>query len=65
MFEGENFCEFGGFVAICESFLCKIWAWCHLVRHKQGNRENCIFHQFAKVFSLESFQLYNNIFTFY
>ena len=52
MFEGENFCEFCGFVAIRESFLCEIWAWCDLVRHKQANRENCFFHQFAIKFSL-------------
>ena len=44
-FQGENFCKFHGFVAICESF----------------NRENCIIHQFAKVFSLESFPLYSMI----
>ena len=24
-FRGKNFCKFCGFVAICESFLCKIW----------------------------------------
>ena len=42
-FEGENFHKFCGFVAIHESFLC----------------ENCIFYQFAKVYSLESFPLYS------
>ena len=48
--EGETFCEFRGFGAIRESFLCEIWGrgilWC-------GKSE-----QFAKIFSLESFPLY-------
>ena len=44
-FEGENFREFEGFVAICKSFLCKIW--------KCGVTSE----QSAKVFSHKSFLL--------
>ena len=25
-FEAENFCKFFSFVAVCKSFLCKIWS---------------------------------------
>ena len=62
-FKGENFCEFRGFVAICKTFLCKIWGCGIFWRHKQAIcesflRKNRIFHQFAKVFSLESFTLH-------
>ena len=57
-FEGEKFC---GFVAIRESFSAKFWgAWRPLEQQKRAIREsflrkNRIFHQFAKVLSLESF----------
>ena len=51
------------FVAIRESFLRKIWGhgirWCGKGAIRESFlRENHIFHQFAKVFSLESFPLY-------
>jgi len=62
-FEGEDFCEFHGFVAIHESFLCEIWECGVLWRpflHK-----NRIFYQFTKVFSLESFPLCGIIATAY
>ena len=67
-FEGENFRKFRGFVAIRESFPTKFRAWRPLAWQKQAIcesflRENHIFHQFAKVFSLESFPLYGSIFT--
>ena len=64
-FEEENFDEFCSFVAICESFsLQNLGAW----HPWHGTSEHfvkvfsvkiiIIFHQFAKVFSLESFPLY-------
>ena len=62
-FKGENFREFRGFVAIYESFLREIGGWglggCPLAQQKRAIRENHIFHQFAKVFSLECFPLYS------
>ena len=41
-----------------------LWAWCPLAQHKRAIRKsflrkNRLFHQFAKVFSLESFPLYS------
>ena len=56
----ENLREFCGFVAIHESIFhetLRVW---HNWRHQRAIRENCMFHQFAKVFSLESFLLYGN-----
>ena len=37
-----HFCEFRGFVAICESFLCKIWGHGIIWRHHQAIHE-CFF----------------------
>ena len=55
--------EFRSYVAIHESFSVKFGAWHSLAWHKRAIRksflrENRIFHQSAKVFSLESFPLY-------
>ena len=62
-FWGRKLCEFRSFVAIRESFLCEIWGMAFFGAAKASNsqkfiHENCIFHQFAKIFSLESFPLY-------
>jgi len=65
MLQGKNFRKFHSFVAICKSFLHKIWGVVFfLARYKQAIHEsllseNHIFHQFAKVFSLNSFPLEN------
>ena len=61
--KGENFCEFHGFVAICESFLRKFWGR-GVLWHGTGEQSaqvfsaKIVFPQVAKVFSLESFPLY-------
>ena len=55
-FEGENFHEFHGFVAIRKSFL---WGVASFGMAKVGNLRKSSFHQFVKVFSLESFPLYS------
>ena len=39
-FKGENFCEFWDLVAICVSFLRKIWGAWHLLVDKQANCES-------------------------
>ena len=39
-FEGENFCEFCSFLAICGSFLCKIWGWGTFGAVKASNPRN-------------------------
>ena len=62
-FRGRNFCQFRGFVAICESFLHEIWGhgilWCAKASNlRKFSLQKMYFHQFAKVFSLESFSLY-------
>ena len=44
-FEGENFREFHGFVAVCESFLCEIWG--------RGILWGSTSEQSAKVFSMK------------
>ena len=62
-----------GFVAICESFLHEIWSVASFGTAKAGNLrkfspQKLYFHQFAKVFSLESLPLYgiqNEIFVWY
>ena len=59
----ENFREFRGFVAIHESFLHDIWGVASFGAGKASNPQKfsprkSYFHQFAKVFSLESFPLY-------
>ena len=36
-FEGENFREFRGFVAICKIFLCKIWGVASFGTAKESN----------------------------
>ena len=63
----ENVREFQGFVAIHESFLREIGGAWHLFGSDTKRaicesflRENLIFHQFTKVFSLESFPLYSH-----
>ena len=61
----KTFANFG-FVAIRESFLCKIGGMVSFGTAKASNlrkfsQRNHIFHQFAKVFSLESFPLYDII----
>ena len=55
--------KFSRFVAIRESFLCEIWGPGVLWRCKSEQSAKIFsaksyFHQFAKVFSLESFPLY-------
>ena len=65
LFEGENFCEFHGFVAVHESFLREIWGVASFGTAKMSNPrkfypQKSYFHQFAKVFSLKSFPLYGN-----
>ena len=62
-----NFREFRGFVAICESFLHKIWGVASFGMAKASNPRKfsprkSYFHQFAKVFSLTSFPLYGMLF---
>ena len=60
-FEGENFHKFCSFVAICKSFLHKIWGLGVFWSGKSEQSaflQKSYFHQFAKVFSLESFPLY-------
>ena len=61
--EKINFHKFQGFVVIRKSFLRKIWGHGVLWQyqrtiHKSFLCENLISHQFAKVFSSESFPLY-------
>ena len=56
--EGENFCEFRGFVAMYRSFLCKIWE-CGVFWWYKRTICASFLYQFAKVFSLESFLLYS------
>ena len=65
LFEGENFCELRSFVAVHESFLREIWGVASFGVAKTSNPrkfypQKSYFHQFAKVFSLESFPLYGN-----
>ena len=61
----KNFREFRSFVAIRESFLCEIWGVASFGVAKASNpwkfsSQRSYFHQFAKVFSLESLPLYGN-----
>ena len=55
-FRGRKLSRISWFVAIHESFLHEIWG---LSTHRHGNlrilHENCIFHQFLKVFTLKSY----------
>ena len=59
-FEGENFCEFRGFVAIRESFLRKIWGRGILWHNKSEQSAKVFSDIFTKVFSLKSFLLYGS-----
>ena len=52
-FKVENFRKFWA-----EVFSAKFGSVAFLMQQKRAIRENCIFHQFAKVFSLKSFLLY-------
>ena len=57
----KTFADFRVLWLFAKVFSTKFGGMLSLVWHKQAIRENCIFHQFAKVFSLESFQLYGII----
>ena len=63
----KTFHKFCSFVAIRESFLHEIWGVASFGTAKASNPRKfsprkSYFHQFAKVFSLESFPLYGNSF---
>ena len=65
LFEGENFREFRGFVAVRTSFLREILGVASFGVAKTSNPrkfypQKSYFHQFMKVFSLEIFPLYGN-----
>ena len=62
----KTFANFAVLWQFVKVFSMKFGAWCSLVRPKRAMREsflrkNRIFHQFAKVFSFESFPLYSKL----
>ena len=63
-FKGENVCKFRGFVTIREFSPCHLRAWHRMVAPASNLQKfspwKSFVHQFAKVFSHESFLLYSN-----
>ena len=61
----KTFANFAVLWQYTKVFFRKIWGhgilWQKQAIHKSFLRENCIFHQFAKVFSLESLPLYGSL----